>query len=80
MAERMTRIHLPSLGPSGGWAEYGRREPAHMIHIIRRRAQIAQEEAERILAAADEEFVVETYTGIIVQRNREQLWPPREEG
>jgi hypothetical protein len=46
-----------------------------MIHIIRRNAAIAKEEAERILAADDSDFVVETYVGIHVQRNRERLWP-----
>lgn len=34
--------------------------------------------AERILAAPDSEFVVETYRGIHAQRDHEQLWPTTE--
>lgn len=76
MSERMTSVHLPSLGPGNGLAEYGRQDPKKMIYRLRRRAQIAKDEAERILAAPDDEFVVETYLGVYVQRNRERLWPP----
>lgn len=76
MSERMTRVHLPSLGPGSGYAEYGRQDPHEMIRRLRRDAEIAKEEAERILAAPDDEFVVETYRGVYVQRNRERLWPP----
>lgn len=71
MSERMTGIHLPSLGRGSGFQEYGRQTREHMIHVMRRNAEIAKEEAERILSASDDEFVVETYTGVHVQRNRE---------
>ncbi len=71
MSERMTSVHLPSLGPGSGWAEYGRKGRAEMIYLLRRRAQIQKEEAERILAAPDEEFEVATYLGKIVERKRE---------
>lgn len=73
MSERMTSIHLPSLGPGGGWAEYGRKTRAEMIHRYRRMAEIQKEEAERILAAADEDFEVATYLGKIVERKRELI-------
>ena len=73
MAERMTGIHLPSLGHGGGWQEYGRQTREHMIARFRRNAQIAKEEAERILAATDDEFVVETYLGPIAMRKREPV-------
>lgn len=65
----MTGIHLPSLGTGSGWAEYGRKTRAEMIHKLRRRAQIQKEEAERILSAADEEFEVATYLGVNVMRD-----------
>lgn len=69
----MTGIHLPSLG--GGYQEYGRQTREHMIARYRRNAQIAKEEAERILAASDDEFVVETYLGPFAQRQREEIPP-----
>ena len=71
----MTGIHLPSLGHGGGWQEYGRQTREHMIARYRRNAQIALEEAQRILDAPDEEFVVETYLGPIAMRNREAVPP-----
>lgn len=80
MAERMTCVHLPSLGHGVGFAEYRRQSPEDMIRRLRSNAQIAKEEAERILAAADSDFAVETYTGINVQRNTEQLWPVQTPG
>lgn len=73
MSERMTGIHLPSLGMGSGWQEYGRKTRAEMIYRFRRNAQIQLEEAQRILDAADEEFVVETYLGPIAMRNREPV-------
>lgn len=78
MAERMTSVVLPSLGQGSGLAMYGRHDPHEMIRRLRTSAEIAKEEAERILSAPDSEFVVETYTGVYVQRNREQVWPTTE--
>jgi hypothetical protein len=75
MSERMTSVHLPSLGHGSGLAHYGRQEPQVMIRRMRRNAEIAKEDAERILAAADEDFVVETYLGVHVQKKREVIWP-----
>ncbi|MFG1429365.1 hypothetical protein [Roseixanthobacter glucoisosaccharinicivorans] len=73
MSERMTSIHLPGSRGSGGYAEYGRCEPAEMISVIRARAAHMKEEAERILSAPDDAFRVETYVGVHVQRRREIL-------
>ena len=71
----MTGIHLPSLGAGSGYQEYGRQTRERMIHVLRRNAEIAKEEAERILSAPDDEFVVETYLGPIVMRHRETVHP-----
>ena len=79
MSERMTGIHLPSLGTTFGFQEYGRQTREHMIARIRRDAKIALEEAQRILAAPDEEFVMETYLGPIAMRNREPVPPAPKE-
>lgn len=73
MAERMTSVYLPSLGRGGGWQEHGRQNRDYMIRRLRRNAEIAKEEAERILTASDDEFVVETYLGSIVQRDRKPV-------
>lgn len=54
---------------------HGRQDPQEMIRRLRRDAQIQKEESERILAAADGDFVVETYVGVIVERKKEKLWP-----
>ena len=75
MSERMTSVRLESLGTGSGWSEYGRQTPGHMIHMLRRNAEIAKEDAERILDADDSEFVVETYLGPCAQRKTERLWP-----
>jgi hypothetical protein len=75
MSDKLTGIYLPSLGFGSGWSEWGDHAPAEMIHKIRRNAEIAKEEADRILAAADEDFVVETYYGPFAQKNRKRIWP-----
>ena len=69
MAERMTLINLP--GKSVGIANYGRRDVAEMLSMIRRHAVQMKEEAEAILAARDEDFRIETYVGIHRRRNIE---------
>jgi hypothetical protein len=74
MSERMTSVAVPSAGDIG-FQEYGRHTPEEMIARHRRRAQIQLEEAQGILAAPDSEFVVETYLGVIAQRQAERLWP-----
>jgi hypothetical protein len=71
MADRMTSIHLPGLASGSGLADWGRQDAATMIAQIRRYALQQKEWAEAILAAADEDFMVNTYVGVHVQRNRE---------
>mgnify|MGYP006350049633 CR=1 FL=1 len=74
MSERMTRIELRGNKAAGpGLAEWGRKTPAEMIERYRQYARHQLAEAEAVLAATDEEFRVETYTGVHVQRNREVI-------
>jgi hypothetical protein len=70
MSDRMTAIHLPSIGRGAGRAEYGRISAGEMIAIIRRSAEIQKAEAEAILAADDADFQIETYVGLHVRRKR----------
>ncbi len=70
MSERMTSIYV---GSGLGFAEYGRKTVPEMIESIRKHAAHLKKEADEILAAADEDFHVETYVGSIVQRNRKVL-------
>lgn len=74
MAERMTSVTVPGSGHVG-FADYGRRDPASMIEQLRKIAESERDAAQRVLDADDSTFVVETYTGIIVQRGRKRLWP-----
>lgn len=81
MSDRMTSVHLPESGSgtfSSGFADYGRRDPAEMIARLREIARLERETAQRIIDAPDEAFIVETYTGHYVQRNRVRLWPEPE--
>lgn len=71
----MTAIYLPSLGTGSGYSEYGRQTRERMIQKLRRNAEIAKEDAERILASMDDEFVVETFLGPFAQRKREVVLP-----
>jgi len=69
MSERMTSIHLPGVSISAGWADYGRKTIDEMIALVRSRAEAMKADAELILAAADSDFRVKTYRGILVQRD-----------
>lgn len=71
MSDRLTSIRLPGIG--AGLAEWGRETPSHMIELYRRYARSELEKAQAVLAAPDEAFEVETYTGVQVRRNREVL-------
>lgn len=74
MGERMTGIELRGNKAAGpGLAEWGRKTPAEMIELYRRYAAHQLAEAQAVLAASDEDFRVETYTGVHVHRNREVL-------
>ena len=74
MAERMTSVTVPGTGHTG-FAMHGRVAPAEMIARLRAEASAERDAAQRVLDAPDTAFVVETYTGVHVQRNRKRLWP-----
>ena len=73
MSERMTGILLPGRPNGVGWAEWGRKTPAEMIASYRRHAEQQKAEAEAILAAADEDFYVDTYLGPYARAKTEVL-------
>jgi hypothetical protein len=75
MSDRMTSIRLPGTFGSGV-ADHGRRTVPEMIKIIRRKAEHDRIIANAILAAPDGEFLVETYEGIHVRRNKVVLQDP----
>ena len=52
-------------------ADYGRKTRAEMIAQLRQYAAGLRRMADSIDATPDDEVVVETYTGVHVQRNRE---------
>lgn len=74
MAERMTSVTVPGSGRVG-FADYGRRDPASMIARLRKIAESERDAAQRVIDADDSQFVVETYVGVHVQRDRKRLWP-----
>lgn len=77
MSERMTSIDIPG-SKNSGIADFGRLTAENMIRQFREYAQRQKEAAEEILAAADDDFRVETYTGVYVQRNREVIQPGKQ--
>lgn len=72
MSERMTSIVLPGVHGSG-YADWGRKTPKEMIDRLRRIATEDKQTAEKILAAKDDDFLVETYLGVHARRKREIL-------
>jgi len=71
MGERMTSISLPCNKAAGpGLAEWGRKTPAEMVERYRKYANHLLAEAQAILAASDEDFYIETHTGVWVKRGR----------
>lgn len=72
MTERMTSIDLPGV-PDSGAADWGRKSPADMIAILRQKAAHDKATAEAIMSASDDDFYVQTYTGVYRQRNHEVL-------
>ena len=75
MAELMTSI-TPKDGEHGdGIADWGRQSRAHMIEQIRRHADHMRAQVERIDATDDDEFLVEQYRGVIVQRDKITIEP-----
>jgi hypothetical protein len=78
MSDRMTSIHLE--GVRTEWAEYGRKTHAEMVTIIRTKAAHDKAQAEAILNAPAEAFVVQTYVGVIAQNKRERIHPTEQQG
>lgn len=76
MADRMTSIRLPG-SKHVGIADYGRKTPEEMIRLLRMHAEHQKAIADAILAASDADFLIETYTGVYVQRDRTTVQPGR---
>lgn len=72
MSDKFTAIALRGAG-DGGWAEWGDKTVPEMIAIFREYHKHRLEVAQRILAAADDEFYIHSYVGMHVQRNRKVL-------
>lgn len=82
-SERMTSIRLPGLDNwIGGSAEYGLVSKEAMIAAHRLRAEKARRDAQAILDASDEDFLIATYRGIharrdyrVIQRGKQETQP-----
>jgi hypothetical protein len=68
----MTSAHLPGVFGSG-WADYGKLTPAEIIEKAREHARHMHKLATAVLAAADEDFCVETYVGVWARKKREVI-------
>ena len=73
MSAQMTSVCLGH--GIGGISDYGYHSRARMIKLIRAYWQGQKEIADKILAAADSDFVVEQHTGIVVRKNIVRLEP-----
>ncbi|WP_025157258.1 hypothetical protein [Leifsonia aquatica] len=71
----MTTVRLRTDHPASGAGlmDYGRKTRAEMIAALRKGAERDKARADAILAASDEEFVVETHTGVLVRRNVQEV-------
>lgn len=68
--ERMTSISLPGVDNwIGGFAEWGSVSKDAMIAAHRMRAEKARRDAQAILDAADEDFLIATYRGVHAHRD-----------
>ncbi|MGN7186974.1 hypothetical protein [Microbacterium enclense] len=77
MAHRLTSVSVPGTRHHG-FADYGRKDPVEMIGRLRAMAREEMLAASRVVSAPDSQFVVETFCGVHVQRDRERLWPTAE--
>jgi len=77
MAERLTSIILKGCE---GIADWGRKCPNEMIALYRRKAELEKKQAEAILSAPDDDFYIDTYLGVHVQRKREILQEGKADG
>lgn len=75
-SERMTSVHLPE-SKRPGLADWGRKTPEEMITQYRAYALHMREEADKVLAAPDSAFHVETYIGQHKRRQCEVLQDPQ---
>lgn len=64
--ERMTSVSLLGSGEPG-IADWGRKTSEEMIRQYRKYAEMQKLYADRVLAARDEDFRVETYRGVNVK-------------
>ena len=71
----MTAISLPGVW-GAGYAVHGKSSIADMLGLIRAHAFSQKQMAEAVLAASDNDFLVETYVGVHVRKNREVLQTP----
>ena len=78
MSDRMTSIILPGLNGGQGLSDYGRVSVEQMIKLYKDNAAYNLKAAQKILNAKDEDFLVTTYIGKYVQRNREIIQQPKE--
>lgn len=69
MSDRLTSVRVKGMRQGLGFADYGRHGRAEMIAKLRRIAELDKATAEKILAATDDQFIVETYVGVWAQRN-----------
>lgn len=76
MSDRMTSIHLPGLRGGPGIAEYGRQSVDEMHQRIRHHAERQKAEADVILAAPKEAFLVETFIGVYARSRLEIIQAP----
>ena len=76
MSKVMTSIVAPSIQQgSSGFADYGRRSRSEMIALYKQFAQERKAEAEAILNTADDDFIVEQFSGEYATRNRKRIDP-----
>lgn len=75
MAERMTSVRLRTENPANGHglAHYGRESRSAMIQEFREYSQRQFDQAKRVLEADDDDFIVETYVGVNVERQKEEV-------
>ena len=66
MSEKMTSITLPG---TQGFMDWGYKGRAEMIATYRKIAESEKAEAELVIAAADDDFIVERHTGIHRRHN-----------
>lgn len=74
--EKMTSIHLAN---QAGIADWGFLSRSEMIDQYRKYAAQLKSEADAVLVASDDDFIVEQYCGVYARRNLRVI-PPQTEG